>query len=133
MNWRDKLNKFMIGRYGSDSFSKALLTVAVILYFINIFVQHEVLTSLALLLLLYCYYRMFSRNVYKRANENQQFLYKTQKLRSSLDKYKRQFKDAKTHHIYRCPNCKQKIRVPRGRGRISIHCPKCNTDFIKKS
>ena len=133
MNWRDRLNQFMIGRYGTDAFSKALLALALVLYVVNLLVREELLSTIALLLIIYCYYRMFSKNVYKRANENQQFLYKTQKLRSTLNSYKQQFKNSKTHHIYKCPNCKQKIRVPRGKGRISIHCPKCHADFIKNS
>lgn len=133
MNWRDKLARFMMGRYGIDSFSKTLIYGSLIIYILNIFIQNDIISMIAMAALIYSYFRMFSRNVYKRANENQMYLMKTQKLRMSLDKYKRQFQSRKTHHIYKCPNCKQKIRVPKGKGRISIHCPKCNNDFIKKS
>lgn len=136
-NWRDKLSRFMYGRYGTDAFSKTLLVIAIVLYVINLFIPYEVasnlLTTISTFLLIYCYYRMFSRNVYKRANENQKYLAKTAGLRRKFQQYKQQAKDMKTHHIFKCPNCKQKIRVPRGKGRISIHCPKCHTDFIKKS
>lgn len=137
MNWRDRISKFMMGRYGADSLSKALLIAAIVLYVLNLLISHStvssVLSTLSTLLLIYCYYRMFSRNVYKRANENQKFLHQTTRLRYQWDNYKRKAQDYKTHHIYKCPQCKQKIRVPRGKGRISIHCPKCNHDFIKKS
>lgn len=137
MNWRDRISRFMMGRYGTDSLSKTLLVVAIIFYVLNLFMPIDtishILTTVSTLLLIYCYYRMLSRNVYKRANENQKFLYKTANIRRSFDKAKYQANDRKTHHIYKCPKCKQKIRVPRGKGRISIHCPKCNHDFIKKS
>lgn len=137
MNWRDRISKFMFGRYGTDALSKALLIVAIALYLINLFVTNTSTSSLlafaSTFLLIYCYYRMFSRNVYKRANENQKFLYKISSIRRWFETCKQQTKNLKTHHIYKCPNCKQKIRVPRGKGRISIHCPKCHTDFIKKS
>lgn len=137
MNWRDRISKFMLGRYGVDSFSRAILIVALVLYFINLFISNitasYIISAVSTLLLVYCYYRMLSRNVYKRANENQKYLYKTAGLRGALSRYKSQAKDLKTHHIYKCPKCKQKIRVPRGKGRISIHCPKCQHDFIKKS
>lgn len=137
MNWKDKISRFMMGRYGTDALSKALLILAIILYVLNLLIPNTTVSSglsyISLLAIVFCYYRMFSKNVYKRANENQKYLYKTAGIRRAFDTYKRQAKDMKTHRVYKCPNCKQKIRVPRGKGRISIHCPKCHTDFIKKS
>ncbi len=133
MNWRERFARFMMGRYGIDSFSKTLLYISIIMYVFNLFLGSELITMISMAMLIYCYFRIFSRNVYKRANENQKYLMKTQKLRMTIDKYMRQLKTLKTHHIYKCPKCGQKIRIPRGKGRISIHCPKCNHDFIKKS
>lgn len=133
MKLREHFSRFMLGRYGMDSFSKTLIYIALALYLINIFTYTNQLSYLSFAMIAYCYYRMFSKNIYKRAHENQVFLQKTHKLKMTKDKYLRQFKTRKTHHIYKCPTCKQKIRVPKGRGRISIHCPKCNSDFIKKS
>ena len=83
--------------------------------------------------MIYSYYRMFSRQTYKRALENQKFLQHTSKIRGFFAKQKYMVAQRKTHHIYKCPNCKQKIRVPKGKGKIEIRCPKCQTTFIKKS
>lgn len=133
MNLRNRFARFMSGRYGIDAFSKMLLYTSIILYVINIFTYSDVLSMIAMLMLVYCYFRMFSRNVYKRALENQSYLEKTQKIRAKKDKFLRNLKSRKTHHIYKCPNCKQKIRIPKGKGRINIRCTKCGTEFIKKS
>lgn len=133
MNWRERLARFMMGRYGIDAFSKALIYGGFGIYIVNIFLQNSIISYISFGLFIYAYFRIFSRNIYKRSSENQQYLQKTQKIRMSTDKYIRQLKSRKTHHIYKCPTCKQKIRVPKGKGRISIRCPKCNTEFIKKS
>ena len=91
------------------------------------------LSLLSWVLIIYSYYRMFSRNIYKRSHENQLFLGKTAKIRSWFFHKKSMMLQRKTHHIYRCPGCKQKIRIPRGKGRIEITCPKCHTTVIKNS
>ncbi len=76
---------------------------------------------------------MFSRNVRKRYDENVRFLNKTAKIRGFFKSQKNLMAQRKDYHIYTCPGCKQKIRIPRGKGKIEIRCPKCGTTFIKKS
>lgn len=83
--------------------------------------------------IIYCYFRIFSKNITKRYAENQKYLAKTYKLRSFFYKQKELMKQRKVYHIYKCPSCKQKIRIPRGKGKIEVRCPKCGTTFIKKS
>ena len=73
------------------------------------------------------------QNISKRYAENQKYLKMTAGIRRKLASWKSQLAQRKIYHIYRCPGCKQKIRVPRGRGKIEIRCPKCNTRFVKKS
>ena len=124
---REKFARFMTGRYGMDTMGRFTIGLALFLVVINYIFTSRIINLLVWVLLILAYYRMFSRNVYKRSSENQVFLNKTYKIRQIL------FGQRKTHHIYRCPSCKQKIRVPRGKGKIEIRCPKCNTTFIKKS
>lgn len=95
--------------------------------------EHLIFILLSWGLLIYEYFRMFSRNIYKRSIENQWYLSKTAKLRTFFYRQKNLMLQRKTHHIYKCPTCRQKIRIPRGKGRVEIRCPKCNTTFIKKS
>ena len=130
---RNRFMRFMIGRYGVDRMSTELAVLAFVLYISNILFRSTLLNYLFLGIILYVYYRMFSKNISKRALENQTYLKKTQHIRHQLADIKEQWRVRKTHHIYKCPTCQQKIRVPRGKGRISIHCPKCHSDFIKKS
>lgn len=129
---KEKFYRFMYGRNGADQFNQFLMTLAFIFLIISFFCSNF-FYLLALLLLIYCYFRMFSKNLYKRRVENSKYLQYEYKVRQFFNTQKRDFNQLKTHHIYKCPSCRQKIRIPRGKGKIEIRCPKCSTTFIKKS
>lgn len=130
---REKFMRFMYGRYGVDSFGKFLLAACIICYLLSHFKWLWILYPAAVALLIYSYFRMLSRNIYKRAAENQKYLSYTAKIRGFWNKEKNLMQQRKTHHIYKCPNCKQKIRVPKGKGKIEIRCPKCQGTFVRRS
>ena len=91
------------------------------------------LVSVGFVLIIYTYVRILSRNIQKRYAENQKYLAMTQNIRGRFMKEKRMMEQRKTHHIYTCPGCGQKIRIPRGNGqKIEIECPKCHRKFIKR-
>ena len=69
----------------------------------------------------------------KRYAENQLYLKYTAGIRKKISAIRYGFSQRKHYHIYKCPSCGQKIRIPRGKGKIEIRCPKCNAHFIKKS
>lgn len=130
---KEKFMRFMYGRYGVDSFGKFLLGLSLSLFVVSSFTKNHTFYLLALAVVAYDYFRIFSKNIYKRADENQKYLNYTAKLRRKFSDLKYRFNHSKTHHIYKCPTCSQKIRIPRGKGKIEIRCPKCNTTFIKRS
>jgi|LFRM01.2.fsa_nt_gb hypothetical protein len=127
------LQRFMLGRYGYDDLSHFSTIFAVILSLISLFTRWRVLTLLALILLSFSTFRIYSRNIEKRAQENYAFLRVKGKLSRSFNQIKLQWDQRKTHRFYRCPACKQQLRVPRGKGHLIIHCPKCKTSFEKKT
>lgn len=133
MTLKEKFMRFMYGRYGVDTLGKYSLGTGLATMVLSIVFDSYTLSLLSWFFIILTYFRMFSRNLYKRSSENQTFLNKTYKLRTWFGKQKNMMAQRKTHHIYRCPGCKQKIRVPRGKGRIEIRCPKCHTTFIKNS
>lgn len=133
MTLKEKFMRFMYGRYGVDTLGKYSLGAGLATMVLSIVFDSYTLSLLSWFFIILTYFRMFSRNLYKRSSENQTFLNKTYKLRTWFSKQKNMLAQRKTHHIYRCPGCKQKIRVPRGKGRIEIRCPKCHTTFIKNS
>lgn len=134
---RDKLNKFMQGRYGADQFAKFTMGFALVCVVLAAFLRRSViggiLDSFGLAAIVYTYFRMLSRNISARYAENQKYLGMTQNLRNRLRREKGRMEQRKTHHIYTCPGCGQKIRIPRGKGKIEIECPKCHVKFIKRS
>lgn len=133
MRFRDRMVRFMMGRYGTDALNKAILVAAFICVVLSWFVLSPYFYSAALILLVLCNLRMFSRNVSVRYRENQWYLKKTAKIRYKIEQLRFRIKDSKTHHIYRCPKCGQKIRVPKGKGKIMVRCPKCSHEFLKNS
>ena len=130
---KEKIRRFMYGRYGMDQFSRFLCAVSLIGFVLSIITGAELFYILAVVTLIYTYFRMFSRNREKRIAENQKYWQMTNRFRTAWGRFKRDMAQRKTHHIYKCPTCSQKIRIPRGKGRIEISCPKCGTKFIKNS
>jgi len=130
---KERFMRFMSGRYGTDDFSKFILGASLVLMVLNLFLRFRFLNTVILLLLIYVYFRMFSKNIQKRYQENVKYLQAKERVASVFQKEKRIAQDRKTHHIYKCPNCKQKIRIPKGKGKICVTCPKCGTEFTKKS
>lgn len=130
---REKLIRFMQGRYGVDSLSKTIIWVGFVAVLLDMFLKTHVLYGLGWACVIYSYFRIFSKNIGRRQQENQLYLNKTYKLRCKFASWKNQLAQSKVYHIYKCPSCKQKIRIPRGKGKIEIRCPKCGTTFVKKS
>lgn len=130
---RDKIYRFMQGRYGTDDFYKFLFWVALIGIVINWFFKSRLLSFAVTLILVYAMYRVLSKNHSARYAENQRYLQATAKIRYWFDQQKKLMEERKYHHIYTCPKCRQKIRIPKGKGKIMIRCPKCHHEFQKRS
>ena len=123
--FRGWLQRFMAGRYGPDKLNSFLLWTAVILMVISLFIP----SAKVKLILMAVYYtlwgwsifRMLSRNTYRRYRENRRFLLLIDRFRD------------RQHRYFDCPSCRQSVRVPRGKGKIAITCPKCREKFVRKT
>ena len=127
MRLKERIRRFMQGRYGIvDQYSEFLFIVAIPMYIIGNIISIRAVSALlmgvALFLVFYVDYR-----------ENEQYLMFAGIFRKRWQKFCSRIKDRRENRIYKCPSCKQRIRVPRGKGKIAITCPQCRTEFIRKS
>lgn len=130
---KEKFRQFMIGRYGTDGLNQFLSFSSIVMLLIALISGVTLFTWIGIVLLVLCYYRSLSRNISKRTEENYRYCTLKDQAERKLNGLKTQWANRKIYHYYRCPQCRQKLRVPRGRGRIQISCPRCGTQFIKKS
>ena len=130
---KERMQRFMAGRYGNDQLNQFIFIVAIISMVLEIITRQSLFYTLTLVLLILAYVRVFSRNINKRYEENMKFLQKKDAILNKFRKQKYYAAQRRNFHIYTCPQCKQKIRIPKGKGKISITCTKCRTSFIKKS
>ncbi len=128
-NFRDKLARFMYGRYGSDQLNNALTLFCLVLIILNAFLQVAVINLLVWAVLVWSIYRTFSRNVTKRSIENQKFLKVWDPVKGKASLVMRRFKEIKTHRYRKCPQCKAVLRLPRRTGIHTVDCPRCHNEF----
>lgn len=123
--FRQWLQQFMAGRYGTDKLNMYLLGLGLILCLLSMFIPVAMADLLLTVgsygLMFYALFRCFSRNTYKRYQENRRFLLLLDRIKD------------REHRYFDCPRCRQPVRVPRGKGKIVITCPKCQEKFTKKS
>ena len=119
------LRSFMAGRYGTDKLNMTILGAGVVICLLTVFVPWQpvdlLLTAVSYGLMFWAIFRCLSRNTYKRYQENRKYLTMVERLKD------------REHRYFDCPRCRQPVRVPRGKGKIAITCPKCKEKFIKKT
>jgi len=141
---KERLRAFMYGRYGQDNLNRFLSIASLIIMLISMFTRIVFLNSFAMVLLLVSIFRMFSKNIGKRSQENTVYLrmkwkvtgwYSARKRKFNTwnSLRKRKYNERKTHCYYKCPSCRVQLRVPKGRGKITITCTKCRASFQKKT
>ena len=120
-----RIRHFMLGRYGTDKLNMAILGAGVGACVLGMFIRQPqvdmALTVLSYVLMSWAIFRTLSRNTYKRYQENRKYLRLIQRIKD------------RDHRQFTCPRCHQTVRVPRGKGKISITCPRCKEKFIKKT
>lgn len=117
--------RFMTGRYGTDKLNTLLLGLGLASCLIGAFMGNDTLSLifsfLAYGFMLLSLFRCFSRNTYKRYRENRKYMLLLERIRD------------RKHRYFACPRCRQTVRVPKGKGKIAITCPKCKEKFTKKT
>lgn len=133
----EKFKRFMMGRYGIDQLSYGLNFLFFILVLLGLIFGNSWLFLLALIPLVYMYFRMFSKNFAARYNENRVYTNFMSPVYNVIDKIKTKFnkrrKRDKSYKYFKCKNCHQELRIPKGKGKVTITCPKCHTSFEGRS
>ena len=129
---RNAIQRFMYGRYGNDQLNLFLTGLYLLLYLASLFVRSNLLYFIGFVLLALALFRMLSHNIERRRAENARFLHTVNPLLSWL-RLRRTIHRDKEHVYFKCPNCGQQLRVPRGRGNITVTCRSCGASFQEKS
>ena len=119
------LRNFMMGRYGTDRLNMVILSVGLVASLLSVILRIPVVNMVLFVLsygmMFWAIFRTLSRNTYKRYQENRRFLQLVGRMKD------------REHRYFDCPKCRQMVRVPRGKGKISITCPRCREKFVKKT
>ena len=135
---KNKLQKFMSGRYGTDPLYRFLLLSAVVCVFIATLLSERstiglLFNAAAYLLLIWAVFRIFSRNIEKRYLENLYYLEQVGAIRRKIRIRKEMHRQRKDFKFFVCPTCKTNLRVPKGKGKVNITCSKCGNRFQGKT
>ena len=140
---KERLRKFMVGRYGADELNRFLTICGWVLLlagFVLSSIQKNttqilgsLMVTLSWALLIWSIFRTLSKNTQKRASENYQYFVYKNEVVSWWKQRKTRWQDRKVHRYFRCPQCRATVRVPKGKGKIRITCPHCKNQFVKNS
>ncbi len=136
MNFRQRMQQFMYGRNGFDQLGRFLILAALACALLGMLLPRTVYPLFLLLqyaALIYCIFRLLSRNVYQRQRENGWYLKKEQAVMRWFRSLKDRWQQRKEYKFFRCPSCHALLRVPRGKGKLVLTCRKCGNRFERKS
>jgi hypothetical protein len=128
-SFRERLVRFMYGRYGTDQLNIALLVIYLLLLLINLYTRNIILPMFMWVILVFSLFRSLSRNIYARQRENLFFLKIWRPVKSSLALNLRRLVEIRTNRFRRCTNCKIVLRLPRRTGKHTVRCPRCQHRF----
>lgn len=129
----ERIRRVMYGRYGGDQLMIGSLVVYMLLATISRMTQFMPLMIVAYAVFGWSVYRIMSRNVTRRYQENQLFLKYWNRVPAWFRGQKKYLQDRRVYKYFSCSNCSTRLRVPKGRGKIEVTCPVCRNKFIKKS
>ena len=132
-NLNYKFQGWMQGRYGLDELSKKMMILSLICFLLSSFIKSTLLYSFALVLIIWSYFRCFSKNVYSRNNELNAYLELQRKTKNKIDLRKRMWNERKEYRYFKCKQCKSWSRVPKDKGKIEITCRVCKSKMQKKT
>ena len=123
----------MTGRYGPDQLGITMTVTSLVIYLLYGILSFTPLMFVSYVLLLLAVFRMMSRNIQRRRAENDRFIRHWWPVKTKINRFKTELSQRKTHKFFKCPSCRNNLRVPKGKGTLQITCPKCGERFIKKS
>jgi len=130
---RNFLQNFMIGRYGPDHLGFSMIILSLVLSLLYATIGVTPLLFISYIVFGLALFRMLSRNIYRRRAENDKFIRYWWPIRTKIKRVVEKIKQRRTHRFFACPGCKNKLRVPKGKGKLQITCPKCVEKFFRKT
>lgn len=132
-DWQRKVAEWLLGRQGPDDLAVFCVNLAMVLVLVNVFAHVWALSIAALAILVYGMFRIQSKNLGARARENEAFLRALGPARPWFQNPRAAWGELRAYKHVRCFSCKQRVRVPRGKGRLRVTCPRCKTKFEVRS
>ncbi len=129
----NQLRRFMYGRYGIDRLNRMLVFAAFFISLIALFSRYTLINIGAYFIMAIAIFRIMSKNIAKRSQENLVYCRFADRVKNKFRLIKLSLIGTKTHKYYKCSRCRQTIRIPRGKGKICITCPKCKAEFIRRT
>ena len=135
MDLMNRLRGFMNGRYGFDQFGRFLFLLSLVFWALSAVFRFTPLRGVylvfwALNFALYAYaiFRILSKNLWKRAAENERYLRLRERFLPGWRKFRAERLN-KDYFFKRCPKCDSRLRLRRVRGKHNVRCPKCGVKF----
>ena len=134
-SFRERLRRLLANCYGVDDLGRAIMIAAVVLLVVMTILRSSILSLVTTALLIWAFVRIFSKNYAKRQQENRKWLEVKGRFTRFAPRFRSSAPEKKdsTYAYFRCPNCRQMVRVPKGKGKIAISCPRCHNQFIRKT
>ena len=132
-DFQNKLRELMRGRNGADDLAIVSVTVAILIAVINLVTKTRIFSAIGLVLVVYAVWRTCSKDVQRRSSENAAFMRSLGPVARWVRNPKAAFAETRSFKHAKCPNCGQGVRVPRGKGKVRVTCPKCGTRFDERS